>query len=332
MRDPGDGSVHTASTISMLTYAGQGLWSRCDDVQNVHAYSEMMRGWSTGGGEARHARRRGHRLPPGAHRLSWPTALTRRDHPVAGRAAGRGRAGRSPVELPVAGRAVDQPWRSPSPRRSSLSRPRRPHQPSESSGFLGGLPEADGGQLLLDHPERHRAASGPCGRACPTRRRMALSRSRAPHRAELGRAPAPGPPPPRRRGRPRRAPRGRPRRRCPCDAAPGQGPAGQPAAGLALLDPLAGERGVVDQPDLLEPVEQAGGDVVGHVACRPAWSASSERVRARPVSWSSRILRATDSGSASGPVSSSGGGSRARPVGPARLREARRAPCAPTGG
>ena len=46
MRDPGDGSVHTASTISMLTYAGQGLWSRCDDVQNLHAYSEMMRGWS----------------------------------------------------------------------------------------------------------------------------------------------------------------------------------------------------------------------------------------------------------------------------------------------
>src|SRR6476469_9039211 len=33
--------------------------------------------------------------------------------------------------------------------------------------------------------------------------------------------------------------------------------------------------------------------------------ASSARVRARPVSWSSRILRATDSGSASGPASRS---------------------------
>lgn len=45
MRDPGDGSEHAASTTSMLTYAGNGLWSRCTDVHNMRAYSEMMRGW-----------------------------------------------------------------------------------------------------------------------------------------------------------------------------------------------------------------------------------------------------------------------------------------------
>jgi ketosteroid isomerase-like protein len=46
MRDPGDGSEHAASTTSMLTYAGGGLWSRCSDLHNLRAYSEMMRGWS----------------------------------------------------------------------------------------------------------------------------------------------------------------------------------------------------------------------------------------------------------------------------------------------
>ena len=46
----------------------------------------------------------------------------------------------------------------------------------------------------------------------------------------------------------------------------GQGTAGQPATGLALGHPLSGEGGVVDQADLLEPVEQPGGDVVRHVA------------------------------------------------------------------
>ena len=46
----------------------------------------------------------------------------------------------------------------------------------------------------------------------------------------------------------------------------GQRAAGQPATGLALRHPLAGEGGVVDQADLLEPVEQPGGDVVRHVA------------------------------------------------------------------
>lgn len=46
MRDPGDGSVHAASTISLLTYAGDGLWSHADDVHNPSAYALMYRGWA----------------------------------------------------------------------------------------------------------------------------------------------------------------------------------------------------------------------------------------------------------------------------------------------
>ena len=46
----------------------------------------------------------------------------------------------------------------------------------------------------------------------------------------------------------------------------GQGPAGQALAGLTAGDPGPGERLVVDQPDLLEPVEQPGGDVIRDVA------------------------------------------------------------------
>src|SRR3954447_20134575 len=45
----------------------------------------------------------------------------------------------------------------------------------------------------------------------------------------------------------------------------GQGPPGQAAAALPALDPGPGERLVVDQPDLAEPVEQPLGQLVGHV-------------------------------------------------------------------
>jgi hypothetical protein len=34
MRDPGDGSVITATNITILTYAGDGLWSREEDIYN----------------------------------------------------------------------------------------------------------------------------------------------------------------------------------------------------------------------------------------------------------------------------------------------------------
>ena len=31
MRDPGDGTIITATNITILTYAGDGLWSREED-------------------------------------------------------------------------------------------------------------------------------------------------------------------------------------------------------------------------------------------------------------------------------------------------------------
>lgn len=34
MRDPGDGTVISATNISIVTYAGDGLWSRQEDVYN----------------------------------------------------------------------------------------------------------------------------------------------------------------------------------------------------------------------------------------------------------------------------------------------------------
>jgi len=34
MRDPGDGTIISATNISILTYAGDGLWSRQEDVYN----------------------------------------------------------------------------------------------------------------------------------------------------------------------------------------------------------------------------------------------------------------------------------------------------------
>lgn len=34
MRDPGDGTIISATNISIITYAGDGLWSRQEDVYN----------------------------------------------------------------------------------------------------------------------------------------------------------------------------------------------------------------------------------------------------------------------------------------------------------
>jgi hypothetical protein len=46
MRDPGDGSVHAASTVSLLTWdAAQQLWSGSTDLHNPNAYADMVRGW-----------------------------------------------------------------------------------------------------------------------------------------------------------------------------------------------------------------------------------------------------------------------------------------------
>lgn len=45
MRDPGDGSVFSATNISILTYAGDGLWSGAEDVYNPLEFGRMTYAW-----------------------------------------------------------------------------------------------------------------------------------------------------------------------------------------------------------------------------------------------------------------------------------------------
>jgi len=45
MRDPGDGSVHEASNITILRYAGDGLWANEEDVYNPAKFLSMVQGW-----------------------------------------------------------------------------------------------------------------------------------------------------------------------------------------------------------------------------------------------------------------------------------------------
>ena len=46
MPDPGDGSVHEASNLTILTYADDGLWSREEDVYNPMRFARMAVGWA----------------------------------------------------------------------------------------------------------------------------------------------------------------------------------------------------------------------------------------------------------------------------------------------
>jgi uncharacterized protein (TIGR02246 family) len=46
MRDPGDGSVHEQSNITILTYAGDGLWACEEDIYNPQKFADMVRDWS----------------------------------------------------------------------------------------------------------------------------------------------------------------------------------------------------------------------------------------------------------------------------------------------
>ena len=46
MPDPGDGSVHEASNLTILTYAGDGLWSREEDVYNPMRFARMAADWA----------------------------------------------------------------------------------------------------------------------------------------------------------------------------------------------------------------------------------------------------------------------------------------------
>jgi hypothetical protein len=45
MRDPGDGSVISATNISIVTYAGDGLWSRQEDIYNPLRFVAATAKW-----------------------------------------------------------------------------------------------------------------------------------------------------------------------------------------------------------------------------------------------------------------------------------------------
>lgn len=45
MRDPGDGTRITATNITILTYAGDGLWSREEDVYNPLEFGQAAMRW-----------------------------------------------------------------------------------------------------------------------------------------------------------------------------------------------------------------------------------------------------------------------------------------------
>jgi hypothetical protein len=46
MPDPGDGSAHEESNLTILTYAGDGLWSREEDVYNPMRFATMTTRWA----------------------------------------------------------------------------------------------------------------------------------------------------------------------------------------------------------------------------------------------------------------------------------------------
>jgi hypothetical protein len=45
MRDPGDGTIISATNISIITYAGHGLWCRQEDVYNPLRFVSVTRKW-----------------------------------------------------------------------------------------------------------------------------------------------------------------------------------------------------------------------------------------------------------------------------------------------
>ena len=45
MEDPGDGSIHQEGNITLLDYAGDGLWSREEDVYNPARFVPMLERW-----------------------------------------------------------------------------------------------------------------------------------------------------------------------------------------------------------------------------------------------------------------------------------------------
>ena len=45
MRDPGDGTVISATNISIITYAGDGLWRQQEDVYNPLRFVQATLKW-----------------------------------------------------------------------------------------------------------------------------------------------------------------------------------------------------------------------------------------------------------------------------------------------
>lgn len=45
MRDPGDGTIISATNISIITYAGNGLWSRQEDIYNPLRFLSAAMKW-----------------------------------------------------------------------------------------------------------------------------------------------------------------------------------------------------------------------------------------------------------------------------------------------
>jgi ketosteroid isomerase-like protein len=45
MEDPGDGSIHQAYNLTVLKYAGDGLWSSEEDVYNPAHFGTLVTGW-----------------------------------------------------------------------------------------------------------------------------------------------------------------------------------------------------------------------------------------------------------------------------------------------
>ncbi|MGH3474427.1 MAG: nuclear transport factor 2 family protein [Aeromicrobium sp.] len=46
MQDPGDGSIHEAANITILTYAGDNLFSKEEDVYNPSKFTDVITDWA----------------------------------------------------------------------------------------------------------------------------------------------------------------------------------------------------------------------------------------------------------------------------------------------
>ena len=90
MADPGDGSVHGASNITVLHYAGDNHFSHEEDAYNPMAFMVMVKAWCRARQGARHLapQRRGSGLRRWADSPSGPGRLALAEKRVRGHADG----------------------------------------------------------------------------------------------------------------------------------------------------------------------------------------------------------------------------------------------------